>query len=203
MILVVGSTGMLGGEICRLLIDQNRKVRALVRPSSDAGKKEQLVAWGCEIVEGDLKDGEALSTACQGIRTIISTASSTFSRQEGDSIQSVDHDGQLRLVEAALGTGVEQFIYISFPPTPDFPNALDDAKRAVESRLKESNLNWTALHANYFMEIWLSPAVGFDYANRAARLYGETTRPIGSLSPMLPALLSPVLTIPLLINVHL
>ena len=164
---------MLGAEICRLLATENKKVRALVRPTSNADKKMQLVKWGCEVFEGDLKDGKSLSLACRGVQSIISTASSTFSRQDGDSIQSVDHDGQLRLVDAAQDAGAKQFIYISFPPTPDFPNALNDAKRAVENRLKESNLDWTVLHANYFMEVWISPAVGFDYANRTVRLYGE------------------------------
>ena len=33
--LVVGATGLVGREICRLLADQGRPVRALVRSSSD------------------------------------------------------------------------------------------------------------------------------------------------------------------------
>lgn len=173
MILVAGSTGLLGGEICRRLTQKGREVRALVRQTSDAAKKAQLKSQGCRLIEGDLKNAASLAAACQGVRTIISTASSTFSRQEGDSIQNVDQDGQLRLIEAAEKAGVRQFIFISFPPTPAFPNALNDAKRAVERWLKESDLNWTSLQANYFMEVWLSPAVGFDYANRTVRLYGD------------------------------
>lgn len=173
MILIAGSTGLLGAEICRRLAEKGKEVRALARTTSDAARKAQLKEWGCELLEGNLNDADSLAVACRGVRTVISTASSTFSRQEGDSIQSVDRDGQLRLVDAAVQAGVRQFIYISFPPTPAFPNALDDAKRAVERRLKESGLNWTSLQANYFMEAWLSPAVGFDYAGRSARLYGE------------------------------
>jgi len=33
--LVIGATGMLGGEICRLLAEQRRSVRALVRETSN------------------------------------------------------------------------------------------------------------------------------------------------------------------------
>src|SRR2546427_1759556 len=42
-----------------------------------------------------------LFRSCRGARAVISTASSTFSRQDGDSIESVDRQGQLSLVDAA------------------------------------------------------------------------------------------------------
>src|SRR2546426_9812538 len=42
MILVVGATGLLGGEICRRLSQRGRPVRALARPTSDTAKVRQL-----------------------------------------------------------------------------------------------------------------------------------------------------------------
>jgi NADH dehydrogenase len=42
----------------------------------------------------------------------------------------------------------------------------------VPRRLKESGLDYTVLEASYFMEIWLGPALGFDYPNAKARIYG-------------------------------
>lgn len=173
MILVVGATGLLGSEICLLARDKGHTVRALVRNTSDSSKVEKLRSMGCQTVEGDLKDPASLAAACQGIKHVISTASSTFSRQEGDGIESVDHQGQLNLVEAAESAGVQQFIFISFPDDDDYPNALNDAKRAVEQRLQNSNMSYVSLQANYFMEVWLSPALGFDYGGQAARIYGE------------------------------
>ena len=173
MVLVVGSTGLLGGEICRQLAQKNTPVRALIRAGSDAGKVAQLKSLGCELAEGDLKDPASLAPACQGIKAVISTASSTFSHGEGDSIQTVDLEGQLNLVNAAQAAGVGQFIFISFPDTVGYPNPLNDAKRAVEQRLRESGMNYVSLQANYFMEIWLSPALGFDFPNRAVRILGD------------------------------
>ena len=38
MVLVAGSTGILGSEICRMLREQGKEVRALVRPSSNPEK---------------------------------------------------------------------------------------------------------------------------------------------------------------------
>ncbi len=173
MVLVVGSTGVLGSEICRQLTQKNIPVRALVRATSDAAKVAHLESLKCELVEGDLKDPDSLARACEGVEAVISTASSTFSRQEGDSIQTVDQEGQLNLVDAAQKAGVGQFVFISFPDSEEYPTPLNEAKRGVEQRLRDSGMNFVSLQANYFMEIWLSPALGFDYPNRAARILGD------------------------------
>ena len=34
-------------------------------------------------------------------------------------------------------------------------------------------MNYVSPQTNYFMEIWLSPALGFDFANHAARVFGD------------------------------
>ena len=114
MNLVVGATGSLGSEIVKLLADAGKPVRALVRPTSDQKKVDQLRTLGAEIVSGDLKDRPSLDAACRGVSAIISTASSTLSRLEGDTIRTVDQEGQLSLVDAARAAGVAHFVLISF-----------------------------------------------------------------------------------------
>lgn len=93
MNLVVGATGLVGSEVCRQLQAHGHEVRALVRTTADPTKVQALQDAGVETVEGDLKDTASLSSACQGVTAVISTASSTLSRQEGDSIESVDRQG--------------------------------------------------------------------------------------------------------------
>jgi uncharacterized protein YbjT (DUF2867 family) len=63
MNLVVGATGFLGGEICRLLAAEGKPVRALVRATSDQGKVAQLESLNIEVVRGDLKDRPSLEVA--------------------------------------------------------------------------------------------------------------------------------------------
>ncbi len=180
MILVAGATGLLGNEVCRRLLQRGKRVRALVRTSSDPGKVEALRDGGADIVLGDLKDPPSLAAACEGVDAIISTASSTFSRQAGDSIETVDHLGQLHLIDAAKKAGVSRFVFASFrvPGGLHFP--LGDAKTAVEQALED--LNYTVLRASWFMEVWLSPALGFDYSNAAATVYGSGVNPISFVS---------------------
>jgi NADH dehydrogenase len=180
MYLVVGATGPvgLGGEICRLLRAEGKPVRVLLRPTADLERVAQLRNIGVEFVEGDLKNRASLRAACQGIHTVISSATTTVSRQSGDTIEAVDLAGQLQLADAAKTAGVERYLYTSFSGgiEGDFP--LRNAKRGVEQHLKQSGLDYTILRPTYFMEVWLSPVVGFDYPNAQATIYGEGQQPI-------------------------
>ena len=54
MVLVAGSTGFLGREICRRLRDGGVAVRGLVRASSDQAVVATLKAQGVEPVVGEL-----------------------------------------------------------------------------------------------------------------------------------------------------
>lgn len=180
--LLVGATGLVGADICRWLKDGGQAVRALVRPTSDAAKRAGLEALGVELVEGDLKDADSLARACAGVQAVISTASSTLSRQAGDSIESVDRDGQLALVDAARQAGVERFVFVSFRENPKIQYPLTVAKRAVETAIQSSGMTYTILQASYFMEVWLTPALGFDPANGKVRLYGDGSRPLSWIS---------------------
>jgi len=171
-ILVAGATGFLGSEVCRQLTSKKRNVRGLVRVTSDPGKVAHLKELGVETIEGDLKDKTSLEKALRGVSAVISTVSSTLSRQEGDSIQTVDDEGQNNLIDAAVAAGVNQFVFVSFCGMQDsFP--LQTAKRSVEKHLAGSGMNYTILQPTYFMEVWLSPMLGFDYPNSKATIYGE------------------------------
>src|SRR2546426_22541 len=181
MVLVVGATGSRGGEICSLLSGRGKRVRALVRETWNPDKVASLKAAGAEPVRGDLKDRHSLDAACRGASAVISTASSTMSRQEGDSIESVDRQGQLSLIDAAIAAGVKRFILISFPIVEaNFP--LQAAKRAVEERLRRSGMTYTILWPTFFTEVWLSPALGFDPPNTKAQIYGGGHNKIGWIS---------------------
>jgi uncharacterized protein YbjT (DUF2867 family) len=181
MNLIVGATGLLGGEICQLLAERGNAVRALVRETSNSERVTRLRGLGAEVAHGDLKDPASLAAACRGVTAVVSTASSTLSRQEGDSIESVDRQGQLNLIEAAERAGVKQFVLISFPHVDiDFP--LQSAKRAVEERLRRGRMTYTIFQPTFFTEVWLSPALGFDPTNAMAQIYGVGQNKISWIS---------------------
>ena len=149
MVLVVGATGLVGTAICQKLAARGEKVRALVRATSSQERIEALRSSGAELFAGDLKDPESMQAACRGVDAVISTASSTLSRQPGDSIESVDAAGQLNLVNAARTADVGRFVFVSFRRPAGFSFPLADAKEQVENAIK--SLNYTIIQAS-----WLS-----------------------------------------------
>jgi uncharacterized protein YbjT (DUF2867 family) len=182
MVLVVGATGLLGTEVCQRLHEAGHSVRALVRTNSDREKLEALTSAGADLVIGDLKDSASIAAACAGTAAVVTTASSTLSRQEGDSIETVDRAGHLSLIDEAKRAGVQRFVYTSIPPDLQYDCPLFRAKREVERYLAASGLSYTVLLPNYFMEVWLSPALGFDYVNGRATIYGSGERSLAWIS---------------------
>lgn len=183
MYLIVGATGLVGSEICRLLSAAGEPARALVRPTAAPAKVENLKNLGVNIICGDLRNKPSIKAACRGVSTIIATASSLpFAYQARENTpQITDQDGYLSLITAAQEAGVRQFIYISFPPI-DATFPLQDAKRAVEECLRSSSLIHTILQPTFFTEIWLSQAMGFDFPNRRALIYGDGENPMNWIS---------------------
>jgi NADH dehydrogenase len=182
MILVVGATGHLGGEICRRLAARGLPVRGLVRPTSAPEAVASLRGIGAELVEGDLRNSASLLGAILGVTNVVSTATATRTRQPGDSVEATDGQGQAALVEVARHADVRHFVYVSYSGQLGVDDPLTLAKRGNEARLRESGLSYTILRPSYFMEAWLSPALGFDYPNRRATIYGDGAAPISWIS---------------------
>jgi uncharacterized protein YbjT (DUF2867 family) len=178
MILVVGATGALGGEICRRLVERGERVRGLVRDTSNPDTVARLTSLGVGTVRGDLRDRASLDAACAGVEAVVSTATTTLSRQPGDGIAVTDRDGQLALVDAAQAAGVRRYVYVSVSGNLGGGDALTQAKRAVEARVRASGMTYTILRPTVIMEVWLGPALGFDYAAGKVTVFGAGDAPI-------------------------
>ena len=60
---VTGGTGLVGGRLAHALRERGNEVVALVRSPARA---EALRALGCELVEGDVRDGAPIGRALEG-----------------------------------------------------------------------------------------------------------------------------------------
>ena len=121
MILVVGATGMLGGMITQQLLQAGKDVRILVRHNSPsealaaqgmATSAQSLIDAGAQPVYGDMKDRASLDRAVVGVDTVLTTANSALRGGE-DNPQTVEHQGNRNLIDAAGAAGVEHFIFTS------------------------------------------------------------------------------------------
>ncbi|MDF5712853.1 MAG: SDR family oxidoreductase [Rhizonema sp. NSF051] len=147
-LLIIGASGTLGRQVARRAIDEGYKVRCLVRsPKKAAFLKE----WGAELVRGDLCDPRTLTVALQGATAVIDA--STSRPTDPFSIKRVDWEGKVSLIQAAVATGVERFIFFSVLNAEKYPQVpLMEIKRCTELFLAESGLNYTILSLAGFMQ---------------------------------------------------
>jgi uncharacterized protein YbjT (DUF2867 family) len=174
MILVVGATGDLGGRVTRRLLSEGQPVRCLLRAGKDHTVLREI---GAEIVRGDLTLPVSLKAACEGIDTVIATATAIGRRLAGASsstIREVDEEGMGSLVDAAEAAGVHRFVYLSFNGigTP-IGTPLEHAKLAVEKRLGHSSMQTVIVRADAFQEVHLAPMARFDVAGGKAAIIGK------------------------------
>jgi len=174
-VLLCGGTGLLGRKVAARLAGSGAGFRALVRPTtSDA----ELRALGSEVVNGDLRDADSLGPAVEGIRTIVSSASSlarTLGGERGLRIGDVDRDGYASLIAAAERAHVERFVFVSaaLPPIAAKLAPYAAAKAATEQRLRGSNLRPVIVRPDMFQEVWLSPETKFDWPKGRLTIFGR------------------------------
>ena len=112
-VFLTGGTGFIGGEVARLLRERGDEVRALVRTPAKATALRDL---GCELVEGDLSDEDALRVALKGVDAVIHGAA-VYEVGVAPSRREVLVDANVRGTErvlgAALAAGVRRAVYVS------------------------------------------------------------------------------------------
>jgi uncharacterized protein YbjT (DUF2867 family) len=144
-------------------------------------KARSLANAGVEVIEGDLTLPASLDKAVKNIEVVISTVSSMPTGAD-DGLRKVDLDGTLALIDSAERAGVKRFVYVSYSGNIREDSPLETAKRRCESRLLDSAMEAVILRPSYFMEVWLSPALGFDPANGSARIYGDGEAKVSYIS---------------------
>lgn len=180
-ILIVGGSGRVGGEVALALSSRGLKVSALLRKGLAHPRSTELTGAGVNVAEGDLCEAESLRKAVKGVKTVICSATSMPSGAN-DGLRRVDHEGTLALIEAAEREGVGKFIYVSYSGNLRFDSPLEIAKRDCEDRLARSKMQTVILRPSMFMEVWLSPMLGFDPAHGSARVYGAGTGMVSYIS---------------------
>ncbi len=147
-VLVVGATGKLGGQVVDELIQRGKKVRALVRPTTDASKLESR---GVEIARGDMLDLDSLVAAMTGADAVITTAAGYTGGDKN--ANQIDTVGNANLAEAAHRTGIRRFVFLGIltsDRTPDVPHFWH--KKLAEDTLAELDVPFVALRPGAFLD---------------------------------------------------
>ena len=108
MILVTGGTGFIGGHVVHRLRGGDMPVRCLVRSRRRAA---QLETWGCELVEGDITDADAVRRAVDGCDAVVHLVAIRQGKPEA--FERVMTQATRDLLAAAREAGVRRFVHMS------------------------------------------------------------------------------------------
>ena len=173
-VLVVGGTGMLGGQVVDELLARGKQVRALVRPASDPSRLERA---GVEIARGDMMDPASLLQAMDGADAVITTAAGYTRHSKGDT-DVIDTIGNRNLADAASRVGVRRFVLTSIltcDQTPEVSHFWH--KKLAEDRLEELGVPFVSLRPGAFLDM-ITQMGGDPLAKRRLMWFGSPTIPL-------------------------
>ena len=107
--LVTGVTGRLGSRFVPRLLAEGEHTRMLVR---DAETVESLRERGAEVVEGDLRDPDAVRRAVEGIDSVVHLAAA-FRGVAEDEVVAVYQAAAVDLARAAVAASASRFVFAS------------------------------------------------------------------------------------------
>lgn len=138
-ILVTGGAGGLGGDVVRALLARGAAPRIFTH------RAEATAPDGAELAHGDLRTGEGLDAALDGVSTIIHCASSAREPDFATEIQ-----GARLLTRAAKVAGIAHLVYISIAGVDRSDYPYYAAKREAERIIEAGETPWTILRATQF-----------------------------------------------------
>jgi uncharacterized protein YbjT (DUF2867 family) len=121
VIAVAGSTGYIGGLLCRRLCEDGHGVRALARRPERA---EELREAGCEVQKADALEPETLGPALAGAEVAYYLVHSMGRGSDGDFAEH-DHEAAENFAAAAAAAGVKRVVYLG---------GLGEGSRHLDSR---------------------------------------------------------------------
>jgi dihydroflavonol-4-reductase len=135
-VLVTGSTGFVGGQLCRGLVEQGHAVRAFHRATSTLRILEDLPV---EHVVGDLTKPDSLLAAMEGVEAVFHAAALLGGGQPGR-MYAVTVEGTRAVLAAAREAGVRRVVHTSSVAALGIP---------VDGMRLNENSTW-----NYRTDLW-------------------------------------------------
>lgn len=109
-ILLTGGSGFLGSHIAEQLSESGRKVRVLVRRTSNTRFLRTLP--GVELFEGAVDDPVSLERAADGVDAVVHAAGLVRARS-GDEFRRINAGGTENAIRAARGKKLKRFVLVS------------------------------------------------------------------------------------------
>jgi nucleoside-diphosphate-sugar epimerase len=108
---VTGATGFLGAVLCRKLVEDGRRVRAIYR---NPQKLEAIKNLDVELAQADVTDRDAIHAALEGVDTLYHVAA--LFREQGvpdSAFWDINVEGTRNVLTAAESAGVRRVVHCS------------------------------------------------------------------------------------------
>lgn len=168
--LVTGATGFIGANLVRALLEQNYRVRALVRPDSDRRNLEGLEV---ELATGDVRDLDSLRRALEDCSLLFHGAALySFWVRPRRLIYEINVEGTRNALQAALERGVERVVYTSSVAALGLPKdkGLADERTPVEPE---------AIVSDYKRSKYLAQQVALEFSKKMPVVIVNPSFPVG------------------------
>ncbi len=140
MILLIGGTGNIGGEVARILGEKGVAFKVLAR---DKSKASALLGVNVEIVRGDLSQPETVSAAMEGVEKLFLV---TPLHLDQISMKST-------AIQAAKKAGVKHIVMSTgIGASPDAGVEVGRWHGASQEEVKETGIAFTFLQPGFFMQ---------------------------------------------------
>ena len=161
--LVTGSTGFVGGAICKALVEKSFSVRALHRETSNQALLQDLPV---EHVIGDLRQPDSIERAMQNVDVVFHVAAMLSPGNHPEDMFKVTVEGTRTVIESALKNRVKRFVHTSSVAAlgiPQFPGAQTSPGMALkmdENHTWNFNPNfWPYGYSKYLAELEIQKGV--------------------------------------------
>jgi len=126
MILVTGGTGLVGSHLLYKLAADNKKIRAIIRPSSDISQVRKVFGYyskeatanklfeSIEWITADINDTPSLSIAFEGITEVYHCAALiSFDPSDEKKMRKINIEGTANIVNLCITNKISKLCYVS------------------------------------------------------------------------------------------
>ena len=160
-ILVTGSNGRIGANLVRRLLGQGHEIRGFVFPG-DASRAHKLDGFAnVELVEGDLRDYDAVQRAVRGVDAVYHVAAAFASPHDNIEYLQINGLGTLHVLEAirAHAPHLHRLVYAC---TEAVYWRTEDDGRLFERPIREDEVSHSKLMP-YFLTKWIGEELCMNY----------------------------------------
>ncbi len=173
MILVTGSTGLLGTHLLYELVSHGQKVRAMKRAGSDLENVKRIFAHYSlqadslfnliEWVDGDMLDLFSIEDTMAGIEKVYHCAALvSFKQSDQEKMNLINSEGTANVVNACLRAGVKKICHVSSTAALGKAVRNEVITEKTKWKVSKDNSNYSISKFNAEREVWRGTEEGLQ-----------------------------------------